>query len=189
MGFCNARCILMYFLVLQLLLGVLVAASVVSSKVPYFYWDSSYFREHILGATTLRAWGLGNAIGAFILSILGIVFSWVSSPAFIITFCVLQTLLSLDHGALTVLVYISVFKTLDKHGGSLIPDSMLSSSTEQRVQMSNDVLAAVLTPSTALTVFGLLTLIPTIFTAKQLVYHSRNKYNDGDADQGVSLTI
>lgn len=180
--------------------------------MPYFYWDSSYFREHILGATTLRAWGLGNAIGAFILSILGIVFSWVSSPAFIITvcpssllhtslvcscahvilspqFCVLQTLLSLDHGALTVLVYISVFKTLDKHGGSLIPDSMLSSSTEQRVQMSNDVLAAVLTPSTALTVFGLLTLIPTIFTAKQLVYHSRNKYNDGDADQGVSLTI
>ena len=104
-------------------------------------------------------------------------------------FCIFQTLLSLSHAVLTVFVYIAVFKTLDVHGGSLIAESLLSSSTEQRVQMSNEVLAAVLTPSTALVVFGLLTLIPSIFTAKQLVYRSRNQYNDGNADQGVSLTI
>lgn len=100
-----------------------------------------------------------------------------------------QTLLGLAHAVLTVFVYISVFKTLDVHGGSLIAESLLSSSTEQRVQMSGEVLAAVLTPSTALVVFGLLMLIPCIFTAKQLVYRARNQYNDGDADQGVSLTI
>lgn len=103
--------------------------------------------------------------------------------------CVFQTLLGLSHMVLTIFVYISVFKTLDVHGGSLIPESLLSSSTEQRVQISDEVLAAVLTPSTGLTVFGLLTLIPCIYTAKQLIYHYRNQYNDGDADQGVSLTI
>lgn len=40
MGFCNARCILMYFLVLQLLLGVLVAASVVSSSLSHSLFPS-----------------------------------------------------------------------------------------------------------------------------------------------------
>ena len=75
----------------QLAVHVGYTLSCVSTEVPYFYWDDSYFREHILGATKLRAWGLVDAIAAVAFSILGIIFSWISSPVPIVIVCFSST--------------------------------------------------------------------------------------------------